>query len=88
MSYKTLAKDIADDIYNDIKKGILVTRSDIERALEESADGSEVSFKPAAATKYLQANNYKTNSIDNCLSAYLTLKRDTKEILIDLGVDI
>lgn len=56
MSYKTLAKDIADDIRGDFQNGILDSRSDLDRAISEAAGGSEVSFKPLAAKNYLAEN--------------------------------
>lgn len=62
MSYKTLAKDIADDIRSDFQSGILTTREDLDRAIDESALGSEVSFKPLAAKNYLAENKvFATN---------------------------
>jgi hypothetical protein len=57
MSYKTLAKDIADDIRSDMEKGIIEGREGMDRAISESAEGSEVSFKPLAAKNYLAENN-------------------------------
>lgn len=64
MSYETLAKDIADDIKSDILGNIINTRSDLDRAVEESAGGSEVSFKPFAAKKYLEQHGLFVNVKD------------------------
>lgn len=82
MSYKTLAKDIADDIRIDIQDGIV---TDIDRAINEAADGSEVSFKPAAATKYLKATGALGT---NCNHANEILAHRIRKELIKLGVDI
>lgn len=64
MSYETLAKDIADDIKSDILGNIINTRSDLDRAVEESAGGSEVSFKLFAAKQYLEQNSLFANVKD------------------------
>ena len=87
MSYKTLAKDIADDIKSDIQNGIIVTRSDLDRAVSESCDGSEVSFKPFAAKKYLEENGISFGQSNMCFIAYNNLSDRIYSELEDLDID-
>lgn len=84
MSYKTLAKDIAENIRSDIQNGIISSRSDLDKTIIEY---SEEMFKPLAAREYLEENNLSAGKTSDCFAAYNYLVDSIYSELEDLDID-
>lgn len=87
MSYKTLHLDIVQDIQYAIDNNKLDNYpAAVDRWIQESVCGSEVTFKPLAAKKFLEAHKEPIGHDDMAYAAEV-LERLIRDELSELGID-